>query len=41
VRGALIAGTNGKGSVSALVSAALSAGGVRPHSRSRRRWSAR
>jgi len=29
VRGALIAGTNGKGSVSALVSAALSAGGVR------------
>ncbi|MFZ9883320.1 MAG: hypothetical protein ACO3E5_02865, partial [Candidatus Limnocylindrus sp.] len=29
VRGALIAGTNGKGSVSALVSAALTAGGVR------------
>ena len=29
VRGALIAGTNGKGSVSALVSAALAAGGVR------------
>ena len=29
VRGALIAGTNGKGSVGALISAALSAGGVR------------
>ena len=29
VRGALIAGTNGKGSVSALISAALSAGGIR------------
>jgi len=29
VRGALIAGTNGKGSVSALVSAALSAAGIR------------